>query len=97
MKPLPPHLVGMTRARWDAMTQAERDTAVDRSDLNLQLLPYLGQKVRVTPPRKFGRSTFRVGRTTGWRPVLLAVRAGARGSSNTIGVDEKFDTIALVR
>lgn len=94
-KPLPPHLVGMTQERWSAMSKSERDAARDNSELNAALLPYVGKRVRVTPDREFGMSTFTVGMTTGWRPVLLAMQRGA-GSSDTISVDERFDSIVEV-
>ena len=43
-----------------------------------------------TAEREHGRSTFWVGRTTGWKPCHLAMRAGAYGSSDAIRVDEVF-------
>lgn len=92
-RPLPPHLEGMTQARWDCLSPAERERLRDTSDMNPQLRPFIGRKVRVEPKRPHGASTFRVGCTTGWRPALLAMRAGARGSSDLIGAGETFTRI----
>jgi hypothetical protein len=96
MKPLPPHLEGMTQARWDSLSRAERDQLRDTSDLHPRLVPFIGRKVRVTPKRASGRSTFRVGITTGWRPALLAMRAGACGSSDLIRANETFTSVIEV-
>lgn len=95
--PLPAHLVDMTQAKWDALRPHEREQMRDMSECNHALLPYVGRTVTVTPKRKYGRSRFRVGMTTGWRPCLLAMstRHNARGSSDVIGADEHFDTIRL--
>lgn len=93
---LPPQLIGMTQAKWDAMTRAERDAARDTSRLHPKLTGLEGRKVRVHPRRPFGRSTFRVGVTTGWRPVHLAMRAGSRGSSDLIGCAERFDSVVVL-
>ena len=97
MKPLPSHLADMTQAQWDSMTPRQRDAMVDRSDLHPLLSTYVGQKVRVLPKREFGASTFRVGKTGGWRPCLLAMRGNALGSSDTIRADEVFTCISVVR
>jgi len=96
MKDLPEHLRDMTQAKWDALSPAQREKMVDRSELHPLLSTYIGRKVRVQPKRKFGASTFRVGKSTGWRPVLLAVRANASASSDVIGADEVFTLIQPV-
>lgn len=49
-----------------------------------------------TVEREYGRSTFYVGRTTGWRPCHLAVRAGSYGSSDVIWADEVFDRVEVL-
>lgn len=87
---LPERLVGMTQAKWDSLTPAERERLRDTSKLHPALVGLEGKRVRVTPKRRYGRSTFRVGITTGWRPVHLAMRAGSLGSSDTIRHDEDF-------
>ena len=94
---LPEHLRDMTQARWDSLSRAERHRLMDRSHLHPLLSTYIGQKVRVFPKREDGASTFRVGITTGWRPVLLAVRGNSRGSSDVIRADEVFTRIDVVR
>jgi hypothetical protein len=93
MKPLPDHLKDMTQAKWDALTPAQRKAMRDTSDLHPLLSTYVGQRIKVTPKRPHGASTFRVGITTGWRPVLLAMRGNANGSSDTIRADEVFTCI----
>lgn len=93
---LPAHLIGMTQAKWDSLSPAERLKQRDASKLNKQLSPYLGKRVRVEPKREYGRNTFRVGITTGWQPVMLAVRAGSSGSSDIIGADETFTRIQIL-
>ena len=87
------NLETMTQAKWDALTPAQRNKAKDRSDLHPLLSTYIGRKVRVHPKREYGVSTFRVGVTTGWRPVLLAMRSNARGSSDIIDAGEVFTRI----
>ena len=86
----------MTQAEWDTYTPGQRRAYHDTSDLHPTLLPHIGHKVRVTPKRLFGLSTFRVGITTGWKPVLLAMRGNARGSSDIIGATETFTSITRV-
>jgi hypothetical protein len=97
---LPEHLVGMTQRKWDRLSAMERTRLRDRSRLHPKLVGLEGlegQKVRVTPKRQFGASTFRVGTTTGWRPAHLAMRGNARGSSDLIRHDEDFLTVEIVR
>lgn len=94
MKPLPDHLKDMTQAKWDAMTPAQRKAARDMSEVHPLLHTYIGQRIKVSPKRERGASTFTVGITSGWRPVLLAVRGNASGSSDTIRADEVFTCIS---
>lgn len=93
MKPLPDHLKDMTQDKWDAMSPAQRKAARDMSEVHPLLHTYLGQRIKVSPKREHGASTFTVGITTGWRPVLLAMRGGAHGSSDLIRADEVFTRI----
>lgn len=66
-------LSGMTQARWDSISPAERDKARDLNGLNPQLKGYEGRRVEVT--YSDGTSErFWVGRSTGWRPCHLAVK-----------------------
>lgn len=90
---LPPHLVGMTQARWDSLTPAQRANMVDKSALHPALIGLEGMRVRVTPARHDGLSVFRVGKSTGWRPIHLAMRKGANGASDTISPAEIFHTV----
>jgi hypothetical protein len=85
----------MTQEEWDKLSKSQREAQRDNSDLNPALIKYIGKKVRVEPKREFGISTFRVGITTGWRPVLLAVRGNSRESSDIISVTETFTKITV--
>lgn len=97
-KPLPAHLQGMTQAEWDTLSPREREAARDMSACNAQLLPYVGKRVRVAPKREYGLTTFRVGISSGWQPILLAMRNDPRqrGSSDIIGAEERFDSVTEV-
>ena len=37
-----------------------------------------------------------LGVSTGWCPILLAMKAGANGSSDTIRADEKIDRVVVL-
>lgn len=89
-------LAGMTQERWERMTPAERNDIRDTSELNPQMIGKEGRKVRVTPKREYGASTFRVGRSTGWRPIHLAMRGNVSGSSDIIGKDERFGSVTVI-
>jgi hypothetical protein len=90
-------LAGMTQQRWDAMTPAQRDQLRDTSALNPQMVGLEGKRVRVTPKQMLRPSTFRVGISTGWRPVHLAMRNSRQlGSSDIIGKDERFETVTAL-
>lgn len=93
--PLPDHLKDMTQAKWDALTPKQRAGMVDKSELNPALIGLEGKRVRVSPKRAYGPSTFIVGKSTGWRPIHLAMRAGASGSSDVIGAHETFSVQVL--
>jgi len=93
MKPLPPHLADMTQAKWEKLTRAQQHALRDTSELHPALVPYVGQKVRVSPKREHGLSTFRVGVSTGWRPCMMAMRAGSYGSSDVISPSEVFEHV----
>jgi hypothetical protein len=87
----------MTTERWESLTPAERDELRDNSALHPKLAPYVGWRVRVEPKPEFRPATFIVGRTTGWRPSLLALRAYTQhGSSDLIRADERIDRVTLI-
>ena len=87
----------MTWEQWSAMSPCERDAARDNSGLCPQLVGLEGRRVRVTPKRPYGPNTFIVGRTTGWRPCHLAIRArNAHGSSDTLGPKDIFQTVKVL-
>lgn len=85
----------MTQEEWNRMSRAEREDAMDRSALHPALVGWEGRKVTVSA-REYGRKTFIVGRTTGWRPRHLAVaRRNAMGSSDCIRADEPFHVVKV--
>ena len=93
---LPEHLADMTQAKWDALTPAQRDKLCDTSKLHAKLKGLEGRKVKVWPKRQSGASTFRVGVSAGWRPCSLAMRAGARGSSDVVSANEIFEHVVVI-
>lgn len=87
--------MNMTWEKWQSMTRAERDAARDDSALHPALRGFEGMRVKVEPAREFGRSSFIVGKTTGWKPVHLAIaRINCHGSSDVIRADEKFRVVS---
>lgn len=94
-KPLPAHLADMTQDKWDKLTPAERARLADNSELHPMLIGLEGKRVTISPPREYGRSTFIVGKTTGWRPAHLAMRANAHGSSDIIRANEPILSVKI--
>lgn len=86
----------MTWEKWLKLSRQEKDNLRDTSDLHPQLVGLEGKKVRVTPKRKYGASTFRISLTTGWKPSHLAVRGNALSSSDLIHKDEVFTSIRVL-
>jgi hypothetical protein len=85
-------LQGMTQAKWDALTPAERERIRDNRSLTPQLCGLEGWRVEVTdtdgsPPRRFI-----VGKSTGWLPIHLEL-ANAR----SCGGDSASKQYATVR
>jgi hypothetical protein len=89
-------LATMTQAKWDSLTPAQRQQLRDNRNLCPQLIGLEGRKVRVTPKRAYGPSTFRVGCSTGWRPIHLAMRAGAHGSSDVLTARDHFESVTVL-
>jgi hypothetical protein len=84
-------LDSMTWERWTRLSERERATLADISGLHPQLIGLEGRKVRIRISDDMtwlnGKPirTFRVGKTTGWRPSHMAMRSVAqRGSSDLI-------------
>lgn len=72
-------LEGMTQARWDAMTPAQRDIVRDNSGLTEQLKGLEGWRVEVIDcySDEEGQPEARrfiVGKSTGWRPCHLEIK-----------------------
>ena len=88
-----------TWADWSALSVKERDALRDKSDLHPQLIGLEGKRVRVEPKREYGLTTFRVGISTGWKPIHLAMRNDARqrGSSDVVRKDETFTRVTVLR
>lgn len=73
-------LQGMTQARWQSLTPAERETLRDNNHLTPQLIGLEGWRVEVTTDGGGTKWRFIVGKSTGWRPCHLEIsRRGARG------------------
>jgi hypothetical protein len=87
----------MTQTEWDKLTPHQQAQQRDNSNIHPQLLKFLHRKVQVEPKRSSGLSTFKVGRSTGWEPVLLAVKGNKDGSSDLINRDEVFTSITVVK
>lgn len=66
-------LDGMTQAKWDALSPADRDAIRDNSGLTAQLVGYEGCRVEVVD-QNGNRRRFIVGKSTGWRPCHLEIR-----------------------
>lgn len=70
--PLPSRLEGMTQARWDSLSLAQRDAMRDNSRLTPQLLGLEGWRVKAVAMDGEIRR-FIVGRSSGWRPCHLEI------------------------
>jgi hypothetical protein len=86
----------MTHEAWKLLSSHEREVMRDNTRLNPKLIGLEGKRVRVTPKRTDGYSTFRVGKTTGWRPVHLAMRSNAYGSSDIVSHTEHFESVTVL-
>ena len=86
-------------ADWQAATPAEKAKYRDPSDLHPQLVGLEGKRVRVEPKREYGLTTFRVGKSTGWKPIHLAMRNDPRqrGSSDIVRAEEVFTRVTVLR
>lgn len=75
-------LEGMTQAKWDAMTPAQREQVRDNSDLSPQLRGLEGWRVEVVEADEPKPRRFIVGKSTGWRPCHLEIaRRNSMGGS----------------
>ena len=75
-----------------AKKRAQYGDKFDTSDLAPQFAKYWGTDTRITVQFAHGtKMRGRVGITTGWKPVfLLMLRSNSRGSSWTLGNDDKI-------
>lgn len=75
-------LTGMTQAKWDAMSPAERNTARSDAGLSPQLTGLEGWRVEVVTDYDETRR-FIVGKSTGWIPCHLEIsRRNALGGGS---------------
>lgn len=66
-------LYDMTQARWNSLSEAERDRLRDLSGLTPELVGLEGWRVEVVTT--YGETRrFIVGRSTGWRPCHIEVK-----------------------
>lgn len=71
---LPSRLIGMTQAKWDGLSEAQRRVMVDNSHLSPQLVGLEGWRVEATDDNGETRR-FIVGKSTGWRPCHLELKS----------------------
>jgi hypothetical protein len=79
---------------WKSLTQTQREQQMDRSELNVSLLPYKGMRVEATD--SYGeRVRFWVGQSTGWRPCTLTLHnTRSRGGAPAYGL---YTDIKIIR
>ncbi len=71
--------------------QREYGKSFDPSDLNKSFIPAFNSGERVTVDFGYEKKRGTIGVTTGWKPVfLLMLTKRSRGSSYTIGKDDKI-------
>lgn len=97
----PLSLGSMTWDIWKELSGPEQNALRDFSDCNPQLNPLVGKKVQVEPgfgeAAKYPTDRFWVGRSMGWKPVLLVIRKkGQDGSGETIPKDFVFTKIEVL-
>jgi hypothetical protein len=73
----------------------EQHTVRDMSEIDPELAKWLGWRVEVT---RYGeRERFIVGRSTGWRPILLAVKTRRSTGGEAVGKGECTDIRPLYK
>lgn len=83
-------LTGMTQAKWDSMSPAQRDAMRDNGLLNPQLKGLEGHRVEAV--RNSGETTrFIVGKSTGWTPVHLEIKR--QNSSGGFQADSSYKSV----
>ena len=87
-------LDGMTAAKWDSLTQIERDRLRDNSYLTPQLKGSEGWRVEVTDSPGDKPHRFIVGRSTGWRPCHIEL--ANRRSSGGIMASQKYASVRTI-
>jgi hypothetical protein len=80
-------LQGMTQAKWDSLSPAQRDALRDNSGLSKDLIGLEGWRVEVVTCYEETRR-FIVGRSTGWRPCHLEVKT--RASHGGTAAEQKY-------
>lgn len=83
-------LAEMTAAKWDAMTEAEREKSRDLTGLSPQLKDLEDWRVEVVT-LEGETKRFYVGRSTGWRPCNLAV--SSRRAYGGYPVDMEYKSV----
>lgn len=93
--PVRPVAEAMTWERWQALNESEREALRDHSGEHARLVPYIGARVECT---RYGeRVRFWVGRSTGWKPWLLAVHNTRSHGGDAINPNEELGEIKLIR
>ena len=87
-------LAGMTQARWDRLSKAERSRIRSDAGLTPQLKGYEGCRVEVID--NYGeRRRFWVGLSTGWVPCHLEIPR--TDSSGGISADKSYQSVIIIR
>jgi hypothetical protein len=78
-----PQLEAMTWDKWQRLSESDKATLRDTSELHPDLVPYRGYRVEV---EYYGeRKRFIIGQTTGWKPATLGMHnRRSMGSSNLL-------------
>ena len=87
-------LEAMTQQKWDALSYAEREKLRDTSDLSSQLKGLEGLRVEVLTTYGEVRR-FKVGKSTGWRPVHLEL-ANSRSSGGP-AAEKEYKSVRVIR
>lgn len=86
-------LIGMTQAKWDSLTPAQRDEIRDYSGLSKQLIGFESKRVEVSD--EYGETRrFWVGRSTGWRPCHLEIKT--RRSHGGMAANSVYKDVRLI-
>lgn len=86
-------LQGMTQARWDSLSAAQRAELRSDASLTKQLIGHEGWRVEVETT--YGETRrFIVGRSSGWIPCHIEIKR--RDSSGGIGAEKTYESVRRI-